>query len=514
MNPALRLPSLAPPAVAPAMIFIAAAAIAVLLMLPAWRSMAEIWWENETYTHGMLVPLASLWLGWRERARLAGLAPRPAPLALLALGGCALGALAGEIAGVNTLRHAAAVGALPSLFVLCFGTAIARVLAFPLGFMVFAVPFGDFMLPWLIDRTADVTVAALQITGVPVLREGRQFVLPSGNWSVVEACSGLRYLLAAVPLALLQVHLNERTTRQRVIFVAAVVALALVANWVRAWGIVMLGHLSDMRLAAGVDHLIYGWLFFGIVMALAFWAEARMPDAPPPGREPAAVPSTAGPAGEAPRATLRLAALATAAVGLLAGAPLAAHTLQASVTPRLTIAKLQDALGHNANAAGDYRPGWRGARETAIGSAPDGAPAVLAAFHYYAQHAGTEMIGHGQGVLPPDDGNSRWIVTRTAPARASQLPTATGSDGALTEHEIARGDRRWLVWSWFWVDGRSHADPRRAKLATAAAMLSGRGDESVAFVAWTPLRDDHASARDRLAALIAAAVPAARAAGL
>jgi transcriptional regulator NrdR len=136
MNPALRLPSLAPPAVAPAMIFIAAAAIAVLLMLPAWRSMAEIWWENETYTHGMLVPLASLWLGWRERARLAGLAPRPAPLALLALGGCALGALAGEIAGVNTLRHAAAVGALPSLFVLCFGTAIARVLAFPLGFMV------------------------------------------------------------------------------------------------------------------------------------------------------------------------------------------------------------------------------------------------------------------------------------------------------------------------------------------------------------------------------------------
>jgi len=528
MNATLRLPVLPGPALAPAAIFVAAAAASVLLLLPAWRSMAAIWWENETYTHGMLVPLACLWLGWRERARLVGMTPRPAPVALLPLAACALAALAGELAGINTLRHFAAAAALPALFVLCFGTAIARVLAFALGFMVFTVPFGDFMMPWLIDRTADVTVAALQLTGVPVLREGRQFVLPSGSWSVVEACSGLRYLLAAIPLALLQVHLNRRTLRQRVIFVAAVIALALVANWVRAWGIVMLGHLSDMRLAAGVDHLIYGWLFFGVVMALAFWVEGRMPDAPRPapkasrGPEAAAAtsstvdrtgsPGIAAPDAASPR-SLRLAALASAATALLAGAPLAAHALQAAATPRVSLGLIQEALGHDAGAAGDYRPGWHAARASIIGASPDGAPAVLAAFQYHAQHQGAEMIGHAQGVLPRGDTEPRWSLIRSSSTRTASLPGAAAG-GELNEHEIARGDRRWLVWSWYWVDGRTFADPGRTKLATATAMLAGRGDESVVFVAWTPLRDDAAAARERLAALLSSATPAAQQAGL
>jgi hypothetical protein len=35
--------------------------------------------------------------------------------------------------------------------------------------------------------------------------------------------------------------------------------------------IVMLGFLSDNRIATGVDHLLYGWLFFGIVIVLMFW---------------------------------------------------------------------------------------------------------------------------------------------------------------------------------------------------------------------------------------------------
>src|SRR5205823_2344152 len=35
--------------------------------------------------------------------------------------------------------------------------------------------------------------------------------------------------------------------------------------------IVMIGHLSGMELATGVDHIIYGWLFFGLVMFIMFW---------------------------------------------------------------------------------------------------------------------------------------------------------------------------------------------------------------------------------------------------
>ena len=55
------------------------------------------------------------------------------------------------------------------------------------------------------------------------------------------------------------------------LFVALSVIVPIVANGLRAYMIVMIAHLSDMKLALGVDHLIYGWVFFGLVMLLLFW---------------------------------------------------------------------------------------------------------------------------------------------------------------------------------------------------------------------------------------------------
>lgn len=509
-----RLPALPAPAMAPTAVFVLAVAASVLLMLPAWSSMATIWWHNETYTHGMLVPLACVWLAWRDRERLAGLAPRAAPLALAPLAACAAAALLGQLAGVDALRHFAAVGAIMALFVMCFGPVITRALAFPLGFLLFAVPFGEFLLPWLTDRTADFTVGALRLSGVPVLREGRQFVLPSGNWSVVEACSGLRYLLAAVPVALLQVHLNRRTLRQRLLFVGAVIAITLIANWLRAYGIVMLGHLSDMRLAAGVDHLVYGWLFFGVVMAVVFWVEGRMPLAPTPAKaqpatslQPASTPALAH---DGPR-PLRLATLAAAALGLLAAAPLTAQALQSQDSRRIDLTALQAQLP--ATPAGDaLKPGYRHARTTAQGAVPGDGTTTWAAFRYQAQHAGGEMIGHGQGALPHGDAEPPWQLVRSDTTVAPALP-GEGAGGHVNEFEIARGGQRWLAWEWFWVEGRTLADPRRVKLATAIALLRGQGDESVAFVVWTRLDDGQAPARARLASATSALAQAAPAAG-
>jgi exosortase A len=137
--------------------------------------------------------------------------------------------------------------------------------------LLFAVPFGEFLLPPLMEQTADFTVFALRATGIPVYREGLYFTIPSGNWSVVEACSGLRYLIASITLGFLYAYLTYHSIRRRAIFVVVSVIVPIVANWLRAYMIVMIGHLSSMKLAVGVDHLIYGWLFFGLVMLILFW---------------------------------------------------------------------------------------------------------------------------------------------------------------------------------------------------------------------------------------------------
>ena len=116
-----------------------------------------------------------------------------------------------------------------------------------------------------------------------MLREGTFFTIPPGNWSVVEGCSGLRYLIASITVGALFAYLSYQKLWKRLLFVALSVVVPIIANGLRAYMIVMIAHLSDMKLALGVDHLIYGWLFFGLVMFLLFWVGSFWRDDVGPG---------------------------------------------------------------------------------------------------------------------------------------------------------------------------------------------------------------------------------------
>ena len=75
------------------------------------------------------------------------------------------------------------------------------------------------------EKTADFVVLALQATGIPVYREGLWFVIPSGQWSVVDACSGVRYLIASFMVGSLFAYLNYRSLRRRAVFVLVSILL-------------------------------------------------------------------------------------------------------------------------------------------------------------------------------------------------------------------------------------------------------------------------------------------------
>ena len=101
------------------------------------------------------------------------------------------------------------------------GAAFVRAAFFPLMFLFFAVPMGEFLIQPLMGVTADFTVSMLQATGIPVYREGTFFSIPSGDWSVVEGCSGLRYLIASVTLGVLYAYLTYRSWKRRLLFSVA-----------------------------------------------------------------------------------------------------------------------------------------------------------------------------------------------------------------------------------------------------------------------------------------------------
>ena len=253
----------------------AALATSFLLLLAIYHetlfSIVGIWLRSETFTHCFLIFPISGYLVWLRRKALAGLAPSQSYRALALVAALGVAWLLGSLADVGFIQQFAFVAMMPALAWAVLGTSVAREIAFPLVFLLFSVPFGEFLIPVLIDFTANFTVGMVKLTGIPIYREGTFFSLPSGDWSVVDACSGLRYLIASITLGTLFAYINYRSLWRRTLLIIAASIVPVFANGLRAFMIVMIGHFSGMTLAIGVDHFIYGWIFFGLVMAVLFW---------------------------------------------------------------------------------------------------------------------------------------------------------------------------------------------------------------------------------------------------
>ncbi|MFC1747505.1 exosortase A [Pseudomonadota bacterium] len=236
-----------------------------------YASMVSIWTRSETYTHGFIILPICAWLIWRIRDQIAATLPQANYLGVPMLLGLGLIWLFANYVGVQAAEQLAATLMIPVLVFTLLGWQATSVMAFPLAFLMFAVPIGEELTPVLINFTADFTVAMIKLVGIPVYREGAFFQLPTGDWSVVAACSGVRYLIASLTLGVLYAYLNYQSPLKRTVFITASFIVPIIANGLRAFMIVMIGHFSGMELATGVDHLVYGWVFFGIVIFIMFY---------------------------------------------------------------------------------------------------------------------------------------------------------------------------------------------------------------------------------------------------
>ena len=209
-----------------------AAVLAVRLGL-YWNTvttMVGIWHRSDTFAHAFLVLPISLWLVWRQREALRPLNPQASPWMLVPLALMALAWFLGDLASVNALTQFAWVAMLVLTVPAVLGLHVARAIAFPLAFLLFMVPVGEFMMPQFMEWTADFTVGAVQLSGIPVYREGLQFIIPTGSWSVVEACSGVRYMIASFMVGTLYAYLNYTSTSRRLIFCVVSLIVPLVAG--------------------------------------------------------------------------------------------------------------------------------------------------------------------------------------------------------------------------------------------------------------------------------------------
>lgn len=254
--------------------------LSILAFFDTWRSIVETWYNSSTYNHGFVIAPISLWLCWSRRDTYLSLCPTISWLALIAVMTNGFVWLIADLVNIQVIKQFAVVGMLISGFWVILGNHITSKIIFPLGYLFFMVPVGSDLIAPLMEFTATFSVYLIRLSGIPVFREGLNLTLTSGHWTVAEACSGINYLIASASLGCVYAYITFSSYWKRALFMLLSVIVPILANGVRAYLIVMIGHFSDMTLAVGIDHIIYGALFFGLVMLLLFYLGSFWKDPP------------------------------------------------------------------------------------------------------------------------------------------------------------------------------------------------------------------------------------------
>ena len=220
------------------------------------------------YAHGYLVLAISAWLIYESRHQLARQQVCTSFIGLMPVFLAMLLWLAATLVSVEMLQSVALLLLVIGLVWVSFGLAVTRIVLFPLLFIGFALPVWSPLSVILQNVTADVVFWLVRLFEVPATRQENLIIVPYGELSIEEACSGLRYLLAALTLGTLYAYINYTRLSARLLVVFISAAAAVLANIIRVFIVVYVAYTSDMQADLVRHHLMMGWYLFGAVVAV------------------------------------------------------------------------------------------------------------------------------------------------------------------------------------------------------------------------------------------------------
>jgi exosortase A len=437
-------------------------------------AMVTTWYSSRTFSHCFLVFPLSAYLVWRRRKRLAALDPVPNLWGLLPLGALSILWLLGNLGEIRLVEEWAFIGTLVTLVWTLLGSEVVRALELPLAFLVFAVPFGLSLIGPLQDLTAWFAVHALTLSRIPAVLENRVLSVPTATWTVAEACSGIRYLFSSVMLGVIYAWITYRTQTRRILFVLASVVVPVLANGVRAYGIVLLAYLTNNRLAADVDHIVYGWVFFTIVQLSLFVVGLRWKQS---GSEEDLSRTVAANILLTKNAKQKFSLKAALVVALLIGillsfTPLAAERLwnraslsaggpQWSDPPVLVSSPWQATTAYDMS----WAPDLRGANRGFVRSYVSGQHRIDLYWALYSGERGFELLNSYNRVT-----NAKaWPVV----ADDFEYETINNTPVRLNRTLLGSGPVSRSVLTWYWVNGEYTGSAFRLKFLQVRSRLLG-----------------------------------------
>lgn len=415
------------------------------------------------------------YLVWTRRRTLADLKPQPEYWALAAVGTFLLVWILGNLGEVRFLQESAMIAILATVAWTLLGSAILRVLALPILFLFFAVPFGIGLIPPLQDFTSWFVIHALTLSHVPAVLEKHTISLPSGVWTVAETCSGIRFLLSSFVLGVFFSLVMYRSWQRRLAFLGACVIVPIIGNGFRAYGTIFLAYSTNNKVAAGVDHIVYGGLFTVVIQLILIaiglrWREDRSLTEHVAGEQHLAVVSTIDQGNFPGKAALML---ATGLAAMILVAPIfAAYLWNRSVAtthwespPVMVTAPWQTV----ATGEMSWAPVWHGPSIEYGKSYEHQAERVDLLWVLYS---GREEID----LLPPSEAiesAQSWTVVQQD-LRTVKIGLR---DSSVFQNLIQSGKTSRTVWTWYWIDGEHTSNRARVRFLQTKARLLGEPSE-------------------------------------
>jgi exosortase A len=473
-----------------------AALLAVTLAVyhRAIEAAVQVWWVSPTYSHCFLILPIVLWLVWEKRAALAATAPSLFLPALLLAPLLGLVWWLGQLSAINEVQQYAVMLTIQSLVVALFGLNIVRLIWFPILYLIFMVPTGEYLIVPMQHFAAQFVDVSLTLLNIPHFSQGTMFELTNGRFEIAEACAGLRFLIATVTLAVLFSYMMFRKPIKIALFLLASVAVPLVGNGLRCVGIILLAHFTNNEFGAGADHIVYGWGFnVAILLILGVFGSFFRDDI----RETATIRSEALPVSPA-----KLGTVAAIAALLVSVGPAVAfwHDNRATSSDLRALSDPFQLAGWQKIPPSDsWHPSFSGFDAEAWGAVmpangADAVPVDLYLAYYARPRPGHSMTAHVDRFWDPE----KWNLSESG---ATTAPFA-GTPVRFQESIITSRFEKRMVWSSYWVNGRFTTSTLNVKLWQSSAALNGHEGQA-ALVFSTQMERGPEDARRRLASAVA-----------
>jgi exosortase len=244
----------------------------LLSMLPALQKLTMRWDNSDSSYCYLIVPLF-LYLCWEKRGafrfgefswNLWGMVP---------VGSSILMIIIGELGATETLLYLGIWGCVAGLMVVLYSQQL-RQLCFPVLILAFIVPMPAYINRLLTFKlrlvASGLSVSMLRLAGLSVLLNGNVIDLGLTQLQVVDACSGLRYFVPLIILALLFGYFSCRRKWQKALILIAVPPLSIVVNGFRIFLTGMLHLWGYSRLAENHFHDLTGLVIFLLAAGILF----------------------------------------------------------------------------------------------------------------------------------------------------------------------------------------------------------------------------------------------------